>query len=182
MSRFLLPTLCLTLLIFSGCPPDTPLGEDDLVITEEDFYGSWRVSRLSSDYTITGSFLGEPIDERGTSSISDSDLSVEFAADGTWSSSGDYRLTVTTEGNIDVTDQSGIGGGRWSFRSDTLFFNGMRNYATTGRFGLEQDWVITDFTRDAEAGIQTSIDQTEVDNDFGTEVRTQSDWDVLITR
>lgn len=182
MSRFLLPSLLLSLLIFSGCPRDTPFEEGEEIITEADFYGSWRVERLSSEYTITGDFLGGPIDERGTSSISNSDLTVDFATDGTWSSSGDYVLTVTTDSSTDVTDQTGIGGGRWSFRSDTLFFNGMRNYATTGRFGLEQDWAITDFTRDAEAGIQTSIDQTETDLDFGTEVRTQSDWDVKISR
>ncbi|CAH1002378.1 hypothetical protein LEM8419_03282 [Neolewinella maritima] len=178
MSR-LLPILLLGLLVFSGCPRDEP--EDDFLITS-DLYGTWAVDRFDSEFTTTGTFLGEDVDQSGSSQISSSALEMTLRQDGSWSSTGDYDLSITTEDGTEVTQQQGIGQGSWTFSQDTLYLDGLQNYNGVGNFSLAQPLVVTDFERDLRTDLSTQTDETEEDVDFGTELRVRSDWDIRIVR
>ncbi|MCP9234771.1 hypothetical protein [Lewinella sp. JB7] len=179
MSKYLLFPLIIGVLLFSGCRPEE---EGEYVITEADLVGSWDVDQFKSSYNVSGVFLGEDVDENGTSSISNSALRLELEEDGSWNSSGSYFLTVTSEGDSETTEQSGMGEGRWSFRRDTLWLQGMQNYSGNGRFEQQQDCIITSFNKDRQVALRTSIDQTDSNADYGITLRTRADWTIQLMR
>ena len=180
MSRLLSLIVLLSLLSFMGCPKPEDPQEDFL--TESDFYGTWAVDRFDSEFTTTGTFLGEDLDQRGSSSISGSALELTLRQDGSWTSSGDYDLSITTEAGTEVTQQRGIGQGSWSYRLDTLFMDGLENYNGSGSFNMSQPCVVEDFERDIFTELTTGTDQTEEDTAFDTSIRTQGNWNIVIRR
>ncbi|MBB4080375.1 hypothetical protein GGR28_003009 [Lewinella aquimaris] len=180
MSKYLLFPLIVGTLLFSGCGKEEEEGE--YVITEADMVGTWNVDVFESTYNVSGIFLGSDVDDDGTSSISNSALRVQLLEDGSWISSGDYSLTVTTESESETTEQVGIGEGNWSFRRDTLFLDGMINHGGNGRFETPQECTITSFTKDRELGLKTRIDQTDSNADYGITLRTRADWNILLVR
>ncbi|WP_420459135.1 hypothetical protein [Neolewinella sp.] len=180
MSRLLPLALFFGLLLFAGCPgPDEP--QDDF-LTESDFYGTWVVDRFDSDFTTTGTFLGQDLDQEGSSSISNSGLELSFRQDGSWSSSGDYDLNITTENGTEVTRQRGIGQGSWSYRLDTLFMDGLQNYNGAGTFSLAQPCVVDDFERDIFTELSTQTLTVDRNDEFETELVTRGSWEILIKR
>lgn len=166
--------------MLTGCQKD----DDDqpYVITEADFVGSWSVPQFESTFNRSGTFIGTPIDMNGTTSISQSDLQIQLADNGTWASSGDYSLTVATDTETDVSQRTGIGQGSWSYRNDTLFIRGLESYAEAGSFSGDQACVLTEFSRDAQVILTTRVDQTDTDVDFGTNLRTQAEWRLILLR
>lgn len=170
--------LCCALLAFSGCPKDEPID----FLSAEDFYGSWSVVQFDSDFSNTGTFLGEDIDQQGSSRITNSALRINLQRNGSWTSSGDYDLVIVTDEGQETTEQEGIGEGTWLFRSDTLFMDGLRNYNGSGEFELAQPFAITDFEREISADFTTSFDQTERDDDLDINIRTQSSWEIVFVR
>lgn len=172
------------MLVTSSCgnEDDDGGGETTDTITEADLVGSWAVSEFESSYSVSGTFLGEPVDNSGTSSISGSALQLELSDDGSWTSSGDFTSTVVSEDGTDVTQQNGIGQGSWSFRSDTLFIEGMENYSSNGVFSADQPYAITDFVRDLNIELETQLDNMDTDSVFSTTLRTRGDWRILLER
>jgi hypothetical protein len=180
MLRYLLLALTLGALLLPGCQKDDD--NQPYVITEADFVGRWSVPQFESTFNRSGTFIGTPMDQNGTTSISQSDLQLQLSDNGTWTSSGDYSLTVATDTETDVSQRSGIGQGSWSYRNDTLFLRGLESYADVGSFTGDQACVLTDFTRDAQIKLTTRIDQTDSDVDFGTSLRTQAEWRIILLR
>ena len=151
-------------------------------MTGADAVGTWVVPTFSSSYRVTGNFLGQDLDDRGSSEITASDLQMVFTEDGSWTSSGDYTLTVTTESETDVTRQSGVGEGSWSFRNDSLYVTGLLNFNGSGEFAEEQAFAIDRFSRDIEIGMATTMDHTGSNADYGIDIRTRGDWSLVLLR
>ncbi len=183
MNKILLVFLLFSLVGLSRCKPekDGPLAEE-YVLTEADLIGSWTVERFSSEYYISGTFVGEDVNERGTSKIGNSDLELRFESDGSWTSSGAYSLTVANETQQEVTLQSGVGEGTWSFRSDTLYIDGLQNYGGNGSFAPRQACSVADFTQFIRIDFVTRIDQTDLDPDYDIAIRTEGDWKIELVR
>lgn len=183
MNKILLFYLFLGILSFSRCKPErggTPFEEYQM--TEADLFGTWAVDRFSSDYHVSGTFVGEDVYERGTSKISNSDLQLRFEADGKWASSGAYSLTVANEEQQEVTRHQGIGEGTWSFRNDTLFLDGLQNYSGNGTFAPRQVCTVVDFTQFLSVDLVTRIDQTDLEPDNDIAIRTEADWKFNLVR
>lgn len=180
MSYRLLFLLVLGLVGLTGCPPDRPSVPENL--TSDDLLGTWSIDRFDSEFMTTGTFLGEDVDQQGSSSISSSALQITFSANGSWASSGDYDLTVTGEDGSESTTREGVGQGSWTFRSDTLFLDGLQNFNGSGNFELGQPLIVSSFAFDEFTTFTTSFDQTETDQDLDIELRTQADWNIGIRR
>ena len=183
MNRILLAFILLSVVFLSRCKPEKegPFIEE-YTLTEADLIGTWTVDRFSSDYRISGTFIGEDVDERGTTKIGNSDLQLRFDADGSWTSSGDYSLTVANESQQEVTQQSGIGEGTWSFRSDTLYLDGLMNYGGNGDFEPRQACAVSDFTQYLSIDFTTQVDHTDMDPDYDIVIRTEGDWKINLVR
>ncbi len=183
MNKILLVGLCLGLVTFSRCKPERggPPAEE-YQLTESDIVGSWAVDRFSSDYHVSGTFLGEDVDRRGTTRISNSDLQLQFGSDGTWVSTGQYSLTVASEEQQEVTRHQGIGRGAWSFRNDTLYLDGLENYSGDGTFSPRQACAVADFTQFLSIDFITRIDQTDMDPNYDITIRTEADWKIDLVR
>ena len=180
MSRLLLLVLFSGLLLFTGCPGQEDEQDDFLV--ESDFYGTWAVDRFDSEYTTMGTFLGQDLDQEGNSSISNSALELSLRQDGSWSSSGDYDLSITTEDGTEVTQQRGIGEGTWSYRLDTLYLDGLVNYNGSGTFSMTQPLAVGEFERDIFTELSTQTLTVDRNDDFDTEIVTRGQWEILIRR
>ena len=180
MSRLLPFLLFSGLLLFTGCPGEEDEQDDFLV--ESDFYGTWAVDRFDSEYTTTGTFLGEDLDQEGSSSISNSSLELSLRQDGSWSSSGDYDLSITTEDGTEVTRQRGIGEGSWSYLLDTLYLDGLQNYNGSGTFGMAQPLRVGEFERDIFTELSTQTLTVDRNDEFDTEIVTEGQWEILIRR
>lgn len=170
--------LAASLLLAPACK-DEP--EEDF-ITESDIVGSWTIAEFDNTYQVTGTFGGEDLDESGVSKISDSNLQFEFNGNGSWRSTGEYRVTVTTDDEQQITDNNGIGSGNWSFRQDTLFLTGLINYNETGYFSEAQPLVLTSFAKDQYLNFDSRMDATEADEELNIALRTRADYRIVLQR
>ncbi|THH34922.1 hypothetical protein [Neolewinella litorea] len=178
MSKFL-PFLFLFVLGVSACQKDEP---DNYTITEADFVGSWGIREFSGDFRVQGNFSGNPVDEEGVSSISESDLMIFLEDDGRWTSSGDYLMTVETSSDRQQTRESGVGSGKWSFRDGSLLLSGLRNPNGNGYFTDPQRFPVLDFVRQKQISLTTEMDVTESDADYGISLRTQGNFVLQLVR
>ena len=178
-----LVTFFIAVLSFAACQKEEPAApEEEVVITESDFIGSWTVSDFSSDFTVTGSHSGKPIDNAGRSSISESDLRITLSEDGAWTSSGTYLMTVVTDDEHETSPQEGVGQGTWSYRDGRLLLNGMVNTNGNGYFEEAQACEVADFVRGRQVELLTELDVTESDPDFNITVRTQAEYRIGLLR
>ncbi|WP_116125395.1 hypothetical protein [Lewinella sp. IMCC34183] len=157
-------------------------GAEDLTITEADFVGSWTIAELSGDFNVTGDASGTPIRDQGSSSISNSDLQIILYDDGQWTSTGSYTVTIVTDDDRQVRQESGIGSGTWSYRNEKLILSGMENKNGNGYFVNPQECTILDFVRSEQVGLVTRMDVTESDPDFGITLRTQGEYLIQLLR
>ncbi len=175
----------LTLIILSGClifSSCEEKGPDSSIITESDFVGTWTVPEFTGDFTVSGTFSGNPVDERGRSSISDSDLQIALYDDGRWASSGTYTMTVASEDDQEVTREEGVGGGTWSYQGGTLQLNGLENTNRNGFFENPQSCAVLDFVRSEQIGLLTEMDVTESDPDHDISLRTRGQFVIQLER
>lgn len=179
MSKFLPLLLLLSLLGVAACEKDEP---DNLTMTEADFVGNWSVREFSGAFHTKGNFSGNPVDEHGTSTISDSDLMVYLEDDGRWTSTGGYTLTVETENDRQQYLENGIGGGSWSYRDGNLLLSGMRSPNGNGYFTDPQPCLVLDFVRGRQISLLTEMDVTESDADYGISLRTTGDFVIQLVR
>lgn len=178
MSKILPFLLPFALLLFFGCPKD----EADPGISEADLIGVWAVPKFDGDFTVDGNFLGQDLNKEGTSRITQSDLQIKLTGDSKWTSSGEYTLTVMTDTDTDVTQQSGIGGGDWRLRSDTLYLTGLENFANNGKFSPSQACTVTDFSRGLEVGLIAEMDHRERNADYDIDIHTRGKWRITLLR
>ncbi|NJB85995.1 hypothetical protein GGR26_001763 [Lewinella marina] len=179
MSKSLPLLFLLSLLGLSACEKDEP---GEYVLTESDFVGSWDVREFSGDFRVTGTFSGNPINEKGISAISDSDLMIFLEDDGRWTSSGAYTMTVETDSDRQQYRDQGIGSGKWSYRDGSLLLSGLRNPNGTGYFTDPQSCLVLDFVQQRQISLLTEMDVTESDADYGISMRTQGDFMLQLVR
>ncbi len=177
MLKYLLSLSCLILIL-----PACRNGGEDQFLTESDIIGVWVVTEFDNNYRLTGSFAGQELDESGQSQITDSDLQLIFTDNGRWQSSGNFTATVTTGNERQVTEQSGIGAGSWSFSQDTLYMTGLRSYNETGYFMEDQPLVLNSFEKQQMLDFGSFMDVTESDEAFNVNIRTRSNFDILLVR
>ena len=179
MSKTLLSLTSLFLLLLStGCGDK----EEEEFLTESDVLGTWLVSEFDNEYHLTGSFGGEPLNERGQSRISDSDLQLVFLDNGRWQSTGSFTGTVTMDKERQEREYTGVGSGTWSFSRDTLYVTGLQTYNETGYFAERQPFTLTSFEKERGLDFTTLLDATESEPSFGIEIRTQANYTLSLIR
>ena len=178
MPKSLLSLTLLFILLSTGCRDK----EEEIILTESDVLGTWLVTAFDNDYRISGTFGGEPLDERGQSRISDSDLQLIFLDNGRWQSTGEFTATVTTENDRQSREYTGVGAGTWSFSRDTLYVSGLKTYNETGYFADPQPFALSSFEKERSLDFTASVDATESEPSFGIEIRTQADYTLQLIR
>ncbi|SEQ46396.1 hypothetical protein [Neolewinella agarilytica] len=118
LSLLMLP-LCL--LLFTACGGDDD--SDAVELTQENVVGDWNLIELNNDFEVSIAGLG---DESGSSEIANSTVVVTFAADGTWSSAGQYDITIMSSDTTEMeTYDDGIGSGTYSVTNSQLSMTGI---------------------------------------------------------
>lgn len=120
MRNFFFLLLTLSLFTFTAC------GDDDATMAElnqDNIVGDWNLTAFNNDASIT--LDGQPFGDV-TSSIANSNAVVSFAADGTWSSTGMYDITImTTDTTETETVTDGIGSGTYTVTATELSMTGI---------------------------------------------------------
>lgn len=116
MKNALLLLLALTLLTFGSCKKD----EEVVQLTSENIQGTWRLTTFANDGTISLAGVASPF----SSSISNSTVTITFSRSGenqTFTSTGDYTLTINSQEGVETEDMTGgIGDGSYTLAEGVL--------------------------------------------------------------
>lgn len=119
MRNFFYLLLFVSVATFSACGDDDSAGA---ALTQENISGEWNLTMFSNDGSVSVSGFGSsPIE----SDISNSTVVIDFAADGTWTSMGQYDITVVSDTTTTDTYTDGIGSGTYTVENGRLSMTGI---------------------------------------------------------
>jgi len=165
MRNLTLLLLPLCLFLFTACGDDDDSASAEL--TQENIVGDWNLTALDSDFAISIAGLG---DNSGTSDIANSSVIVTFEADGTWTSDGQYDITIMSSDTTETeTYDDGIGSGTYTVTSTMLTMTGIDS-------GDEADtetptpFMVTNFQEGMLIELDGNVMETVTDPFFGLEI------------
>ena len=103
--------LMVGLFSFSSCDKDDP----EVKLDDEAIVGTWNLTAYDADADVGIGFAGVVETTKSVSTISNSTVTVTFDATGNWTSTGDYTLTTTVDGETETEEVTGgIGSGTYT--------------------------------------------------------------------
>lgn len=120
MRNFFFLLLALSLFTFAACGDDD--ADSPAELNQTNIVGDWNLTVFNNDADISIAGLG---DTRVTSELASSNVVVSFAAGGTWTSTGEFDLTVVSDTTTTETYTDGIGSGTYTVTSTQLTMTGI---------------------------------------------------------
>jgi hypothetical protein len=146
---------------FSSCDKD----DDGVKLSSEAIVGTWNLTTYDSDADVGIGFAGVFETTNAVSTMSNSTVTITFDASGNWTSTGDYTLTTTSDGETETEDVTGgIGSGTYTVVDGRLTMNDIDAGDESDVESIEFD---TNYSPDTKIDLEANVKESGSDPVFG---------------